>query len=311
MHASTPLIEPVTFDGPRLGTRLVVLGAVHGNEVCGTVAIGRVVDALRRGALRITAGQVTFVPVTNRLAHAKGTRNGDRNLNRHLAPTATPLENEDHVANVLCPLLAAHDVLLDLHSFHSPGRPFALVGPPDNDGALEPFAQAAREEALVVRLGVDRVVDGWLSTYAAGASRRGGSAAYGIGTTEFMRSVGGAAVTLECGQHADPQAPAVAERAILNSLAHLGLVDAPDPPPAPRMEGLRLVEVFDRAHADDAFVRPWSSFDPVAADAPIGRRADGTLLRAPRDGFVVFPNPSAAPGVEWFYFAERDGRLTR
>jgi len=31
-------------------------------------------------------------------------------------------------------------------------------------------------------------------------------------------------------------------------------------------------------------------------------------VRAERDGFVVFPNPRALPGNEWFYFAVRSDR---
>lgn len=305
------LIEPIAFAGARPGTRLVVLGAVHGNETCGTRAIERLTGELRAGALAIAAGQVTFVPVTNRLAYERGTRSGDRNLNRLLAPVAAPRDNEDRIANELCPLLAAHDVLLDLHSFRSEGPPFVLVGPEDNGGALQPFSQAGREEAIALRLGVGRAMDGWLDTYAAGAARRGSRAAYGVGTTEFMRSVGGCAVTLECGQHRDPEAPEVAYRAILNTLAHLRLVDAPEPAPAAAMEGLRLQVVVDREHAGDRFERPWRSFDRLARGERIATRHDGREVLAPFDGCVVFPDEHAEPGAEWFYYAQPHPRLTR
>lgn len=310
-EATFTMIDTRRHEAAVAGPRLIVLGAVHGNETCGTHAIERLSAALAAGAVRLRAGTLTMVPVTNRLAFEHGRRNGDRNLNRGLAPTATPVENEDRIANELCPLLAAHDVLLDLHSFHAPGDPFALVGPEDNTGALEPFAKAALEEGLALRLGVARVVDGWLSTYAAGAALRGGRVAYGIGTTEYMRSTGGAAVTLECGQHDDPDAPAVAWRAIMNTLAFLGMIDAPVPAPAARMQGLRLSEVIDRAHPGDAFVRPWRSFDPVRSGEAIARRHDGTTLAAPFDGHVVFPNPGAEPGFEWFYLARPHRRLSR
>jgi succinylglutamate desuccinylase len=133
---------------------------------------------------------------------------------------------------------------------------------------------------------------------------------YGVGTTEYMRSIGGCAFTLECGQHEDPAAPAVAYRAILNTLAHLRLVDAPDPAPA-EMELLRLVDVVDKTHDDDRFVRPWKSFEPVRAGEPVGQRADGTTVQAPHDGFVVFPNPAAGAGQEWFYLAVRATRFRR
>ena len=79
------------------------------------------------------------------------------------------------MANWLCPLLAQHDGLLDLHSFQADGQPFVMVGPLDNQGSIEPFGQAAQEEALVQVPGVNRAVDGWLDTYAGGVARRGES----------------------------------------------------------------------------------------------------------------------------------------
>ena len=315
--------KSVHYATSRPGPRLVVLGAVHGNETCGTRAIERAIEAFDAGTLQLVAGSLTLVPVANPLAYRERRRAGDRNLNRRLAPTDAPREYEDHVANWLCPLLAEHDVLLDLHSFSSPGVPFVFIGPQDNDGALEPFAHAAREEALALRLGVGRVVDGWLDTYAGGTRRRREIAArfpdaaldldprYGIGTTEYMRSRGGWAVTLECGRHDDPRAPVVAWRALLNTLAHLGLVEADDPPAAVDIQALHLFEVTDRLDAGDSFTRPWTSFDPVAAGETIATRADGSALQAPVDGHVVFPNPAATPGQEWFYLARPSTRLQR
>jgi predicted deacylase len=313
--------KSISYAGPGAGTRLIVLGAVHGNETCGTHAIERIARELDGGALRLQAGRLTLVPVTNALAYAGQRRAGDRNLNRKLAPTEAPREYEDHVANWLCPLLADNEVLLDLHSFTAPGVPFVFLGPDDNAGPLEPFAQAGREQALAARLGVGRAVDGWLATYAAGTLRRRALAAlhpeatldldprYGVGTTEYMRSVGGCAVTLECGQHADPQAPQVAYRAIVNTLAHLGLSEAADPAPASHIEALRLSEVVDKLHADDAFTKPWRSFDPVAAGEQIGIRHDGTPVLAPFAGAIVFPNPGADVGHEWFYLARPSQRF--
>jgi predicted deacylase len=303
------MFDTHAFGGAHPGARLLVLGAVHGNETCGTVAIRRVLDELARGELRIARGAVTFVPVTNRLAYERGARGGDRNLNRNLAPTDEPRDNEDRIGNELCPLLEQHDVLLDLHSFHSPGEPFVMVGPHDNAGTLEPFSHAAEEEALAACLGVSRAVDGWLDTYARGAGRRGGSARYGVGTTEYMRARGGYGVTLECGQHEDPAAPEVAYRAICNALAQLRLIDAPAPPRVQGIETLRLVEVTDRADAGDRFARDWQSFEPVRAGETVGWRAGGDAVLAPADGFVVFPNTRAEPGAEWFYFAKRVQRL--
>jgi uncharacterized protein len=302
------------FAGFEPGPKLIVLGAVHGNEVAGTRGIERVLAELDAGQWRIERGSLTLVPVTNALAYAQGTRNGQRNLNRRLQPTDAPRDHEDRIANLLCPWLAAHDVLLDLHSFRSAGEPFVMRGPADNDGTLEPFAQAATEARLAAHLGPRRIVDGWMSAYAQGAARRrtrglpDAEPSYGIGTTEYMRSQGGCALTLECGQHADPQGPQVAYRAIRQAVACLGLADVPLQPPAPPFECLSLVTVIDREHADDRFAREWKSFDALRQGDVIAHRHDGTPLVAEHDGRIVFPDPGALPGREWFYLAAPSAR---
>ena len=139
------------------GPALIVLGAVHGNEVCGAHAIARTIADLHAGRLQLARGRLTLVPVANPLAFRQATRGGERNLNRHFVPRADPRDYEDRVTARLAPLLAAHEVLLDLHSFHTAGEPFAMVGPRDNPGPREPFARAAEELALARALGAPQV----------------------------------------------------------------------------------------------------------------------------------------------------------
>jgi predicted deacylase len=300
------------------GPRLIVTGAVHGNETAGTRGIERVLAEIDSGQIEIVRGSVTFVPVCNPLAYREGRRMGERNLNRRLQPTATPQDNEDRIARVLCRWLAEHEVLLDLHSFRSPGRPFVMRGPADNRGTLEPFAHAAAEARLAAHVGPHRVVEGWMQAYADGVARRRERAltpgavhedpSYGVGTTEFMRAAGGYGVTLECGQHDDPAAPQVAYHAIRQTLALLGLAEIALAPPATPFDCLALAEVIDRHAEGDQFLKTWTSFDALAEGELIARRADGTEVRAPRAGHIVFPDVSARPGHEWFYFAQRSAR---
>jgi len=301
------------------GPRLIVLGGVHGDETCGTVAIERTLADLDSGALQLLRGQLTMVPVSNPLARRLGRREGERNLNRLFRPTragAQPADYEARITDLLCPLLDRHEVLLDLHSFQSAGEAFAMIGPRDNSGTLEPFSRAYEEGQLALHLRTSRVVEGWLDVYAAGVAKRAAgwpvdddALAFGRGTNEYMRSRGGYGVTLECGQHEDPAAPELAYAAIRAALRLLGMI-APDAGvPAPASPSvLRLVSVTDRLHEEDRFVREWATFDPVARGEPIGIRADGTTVHAERDGFIVFPNAAALPVAEWFYFAVNSDR---
>ncbi|MDP1955495.1 MAG: succinylglutamate desuccinylase/aspartoacylase family protein [Polaromonas sp.] len=307
-----------TCHGLAPGAKLLILGAVHGNEVCGTKAITQLLQEIDSGQLGIERGSVTFVPIADPLAYRLKQRTGERNLNRNMAPSAIPQDFEDRIANVLCPLLDAHDVLLDLHSFHTGGAPFVMIGPQNNSGTLEPFGHAEAEMQLALCTGAPRIVEGWLDTYARGVSRRAAAPAaagtaraqtlvtnpnYGVGTTEYMRSRGGYGVTLECGQHDDPQGVQVARHAILQTLALLNMGSRPLETSTAEREILRLVDVTDREHAGDSFAREWRSFDAVRAGDLIGTRHSGAEVKPPHDGFVVFPNPRAEPGQEWFYMA--------
>ncbi|MFN3860210.1 MAG: succinylglutamate desuccinylase/aspartoacylase family protein [Roseateles sp.] len=312
------------FAGLQPGPRLIVTGAVHGNEVHGTQAMAEIIRQLDAGELALLRGTLTLVPIVNPLAHRLNRREGERNLNRNLRPPVIAHDFEDRIARQLCPLLAQHDGLLDLHSFQGQGPAFAMIGPRNNSGELEPFSQEATESGVAAALGVGRIVEGWLSTYALGLQRRqqrehdGSRRAalisdphYGVGTTEYMRSTGGWAITLECGQHLDPQGPEVARLAILRTLVFLGMLDAgavePHRPAQPP-ELLQLYDVIDREDMGDAFAREWASFDVVQKGQRIGTRASGEPVLAPSDGRIVFPNVKAQPGTEWFYLARPSDR---
>jgi hypothetical protein len=100
----------------------------------------------------------------------------------------------------------------------------------------------------------------------------------------------------------------VACHAIRQTLALLGLADLPLQAPEQPPECLTLAEVTDRHAEADAFVKPWVSFTPLAEGELIARRADGTEVRAPYAGYIVFPDVNALPGHEWFYTARPNSR---
>ena len=112
-----------------------------------------------------------------------------------------------------------HDVLLDLHSFQAQGQAFVMVGPQNNTGELEPTVHGDTERDWALRLGVKRAVDGWLGTYAKGVDERRAraerqpasegkrhdlDAKYGVGTTEYMRRMGGGVAVIATSHETAP-----------------------------------------------------------------------------------------------------------
>lgn len=307
--ADETAMETVTFHSLTPGPRVIVTGAVHGDEVCGPKAITRMIAEFRSGRRKLLAGSVTFVPVVNAKAYRLDRREGDRNLNRNLRDYPVAQVNEDRVANVLCPLLRAHDVLIDLHSFASDGPAFALFGPAAADPALQPRVRPDTERLLIDALGLPFAVHGWMPAHLRALEQQGreGEIGHAVGTTEFMRFVGGAAITVECGQHKDPASVTVAYDVIARGLAALGLIAAdvgakPDPSVI-----LEIGDAVFAASDDDRLVRRFTTGERVSKDEVIGHRTDGTAILAPHDGAVIFASGVVTAGTEMCFLCRTEG----
>ncbi|WP_222919704.1 PKD domain-containing protein [Natrinema sp. SYSU A 869] len=92
------------------GPTAVVVGGMHGNEVAGYTAAGRIAD------LTIDAGTLVTIPEANAVAIERGTRNDDEgnNLNRQFPEGETP---ETQLARELWDVISEYDpdILIDLH----------------------------------------------------------------------------------------------------------------------------------------------------------------------------------------------------
>lgn len=285
------MVKVIAYHALAAGPTLTVLGAVHGNERCGAAAIGRLVADIDAGTVKLERGTVQLVPVTNPRAYAEGVRFVERNLNRHLYPKAERVHYEDHLDPILCGVLDKTDVLLDLHSYAAQGGPFIFLG--GHNPAEIAYARA---------LGVSDFVCGWAEAF--------GSVDAGLesqGTTEYARSKGALAVTLECGNHTNPDAPGTGYRNILLAMAHLGMTEVWRSEIALRPTEQRCVRMENvyRREKGAEFVKPWRHFDAVAKGEPIATLAGGGILAAPEDGFLILPNGNSPFGVEWFYFGTK------
>jgi predicted deacylase len=284
-------VKIVTYRTVEAGPALTVLGAVHGNERCGAEAINRLIAEVDKGAVTLKRGTLQLVPITNPRAYREGVRFVERNLNRHLYPKEAKVNYEDHLDPILCGVLDRTDVLLDLHSYTSQGGPFIFLG-----------GENAREVAFAKALGVPDFVVGWADAFGSGDGIKESQ-----GTTEYARTRGALAVTLECGQHLNADAADIGYRAILRGLAHLDMLDAGTPAtpkketPSGMQRVVRMKSVYRREEGA-TLAKPWRHFDAVAKGEAMARLANGKAVPAPDDGFIVLPKEKAATGEEWFFF---------
>ena len=312
-----------TLETGRTGPSLLVTGAVHGDEICGPVAIQRVLEELQNGVLVPEAGSVTFIPICNTVGHAAKSRFVVHDLNRELRRRSKPECEEHELQNALLDSMEGHDVLLDIHSFKGKGESFVFLGPENNVGGVEPFEQAEEETAFAQSLGAKICVFGWLTAYEGFIKQQNSffdsspsieeetapraDISLGFGTVENFRRMGGFGVTIECGNHADPEAPERAYRAIIGAMGHLGILSKAEPSSSFE-KSYHLRQVVLRQSARDMLSHDWEIFDPISKGDLLGHRSNGEAVVSEQDGAIIFTYPSTKAGGPLVYVASNSSR---
>ncbi len=285
------MIQIHEFVGEESGTHLLILGGIHGNEVCGPRALSKLVDELRGGKRTLAKGRLTIVPVCNPRAHAANVRFIEENLNRVFEPSDAPKSYERRLAQSLAPLVARCDALLDLHSMQSKGEAFSVLNQ-DRPGSA----------SLCRALGTRWMLSGWPEVYRDHADKDS------CCTQSLADRHDKASALIECGQHGSVEADRVAEIAIERALAHFGLGGLAAGHVAnlePRRVHLRSVHF--RESDGDRLLKDFENFESLRQGDPIVKRADGRVEHAPEDGVIVFPSPHSAIGTELYYLGKLQG----
>lgn len=272
------------------GPTVVLVGALHGNEPAGRLAIQRVFERLDPARVR---GRVVGL-TGNRRAFAAQLRYLERDLNRDwtaealaslLARESEGLEGEDlEQLELLRALRSEIDdtdgpvTFLDLHTMSGPGAPFACMADVLRNRRI------AFDLPLTVVLGLEEVIEGSLLGYLCDAGHVG--------------------VAVEGGQHQDPASIDRLEAAAWMTLVSAGVVDRSDAP-AMSASGQELfrsstleaslpsvVEIRHRhvCQDDDGFeMRPgWRSFQGLHKGEVVASDHRGEI-RAPHRGLMLLP----------------------
>jgi len=266
------------FQGERAGPRVTIQALTHGNEVCGAIALARLLDA----GVRPLRGMLTLV-FANVAAYAVfeagdpfASRCLDEDFNRLW--TAEVLDGprgsrELERARALRPVYDATDYLLDLHSMTDPCPPLALAG----------LQRKGIELAHDVGIPRDIVVD---AGHKAGKRLR--DYAF-FDDPSDPRS----ALLVECGQHWERAAPEVAFQVTLRFLRHFGMLPAAfldanlDPGPLPAQRAIEVTDVVTIESDAFAFALPVAGMQVVPVRGTLLAQDGARLVRTPYDDSVL------------------------
>lgn len=290
-----------TFAAGAAGPHVLINGLIHGNELCGAIAI----DRLFRMGLRPARGRLTLA-LANVDAfrafdprHPFASRFVDEDMNRLWSAGALEAGRssaELRRARALRPVYAAADWLLDLHSMTNDSEPLTLCG------------QTARARALARSLEFPHwvVADGG---HSAGLRL--------IDHAPFADPDGRrTAILVECGQHWRRETAAVALESCLRFLLRVGTIDAqaldpgmlparPSARPSARRE-IAVTHAVTVTHEDFTFTEPYVGLEIVPrAGTPIAFDGGEPVVTPYDDCVLVMPARRAKPGQT----AVRLGRL--
>lgn len=275
------MIEVHSFRSPNPWNDLLVLGSIHGDEVCGSKAIDTVISDIRNNATLLLCGSITCIPRANRRAYEAWVRYIEYNLNR-IFWQRDAISWEHHIARTIAEYIPQSDFLLDLHSLHEWNVPFAFLE--------SPLPQA---KEFVGYSHIEYVVVGWEELY---------SGTKDMDSVSFATSMNIPGVTIECWQHKDPTAVIHAEKSIRSAMEFLGNIKKlrQNGVEWPRTKRYVRVNKIVQRPTGAKFAKDWKNFDAIRRWEIIWYSDDGTHL-APYDGYILIPKPEWCAWEEWYY----------
>ena len=277
------MFKAYSFESNLKGPHILILGAVHGNEIAGTVAGKKLINLFETEKLTLKKGKVTIIPVVNELAQQMDTRFVDENLNRVIKFHPNPSSHEQKIANQLISHIDTADILLDLHSTHcEKDEAFAFIDYPTHENL-----------DFLNFIPVQTALAGWPEIYKQNTDIDNFS------TEEYAHQKGISAVTVECGYHKAEKAIQIAEKTILNTLRHFELVEGE--PPLPYTKKIITLSSFVIKEKDGTLEKNFKHLDKISKNEVIATFNTGEKLTAPFDGVIIMPNHNADIGAEWYY----------
>ncbi len=274
---NTGIVYVTRFDSGQPGPHVVLNALMHGNEICGAIAL----DHLLRAGLRPARGRLSFV-FANIAAYRQFNRNApsvsrylDEDMNRvwdEKVLEGPGMSRELERARALRPVIDSADILLDIHSMSNANAPLMLTGMQDKHLA---FAHKIGVPALLV------CDEG----HQAGRRLRD----YGKFADPAAPQI---ALLVECGQHWARATADVAIETAWRFLAASGILPEDEASnwlsrPAPPQRTVLLTQQITIGTNDFRFVANFEGLEVIPEAGTVIARDGRKKIRTPYDNCVL------------------------
>lgn len=270
-----------TLDSGVPGPHVLVTAVVHGNEICGAIAL----DYFFKSGLKPRAGKLTLAFCNVEAYHSFDpadptvSRFVDEDFNRVWSEEVLdgPRQSKELTrAREIRPIVAAADLLLDIHSMQKKTEALMLSGP------------LAKGRALARGVGVPEIV---VSDHGHAAGRRMRDYVDFINPDSPKNSL-----LVECGQHWEKSSETMAKETLFRFLLHTGTLSEADAAPhlGPTPPPQRFIEVSGPVtiKTDNfRFAEDYQGFEVIKkAGSVLGHDGDETVLTPYDDCVLIMPS---------------------
>ncbi|MDD2839794.1 MAG: succinylglutamate desuccinylase/aspartoacylase family protein [Rickettsiales bacterium] len=274
------MLEVIKFEGLKKGKNLLVLGSVHGDEICGPKSIYDIIEKIKSKEVLIENGSITFIPVCNPKAYENSKRFIDINLNRVFKEIKEPKLYEEIISQEIIKHIDACDYLLDIHSMPTDGPRFTFL---DKD------TKEIKDFTLIQNF--EHIMVGWNEIFG---DEDNSSCGYGIRQNKVC-------VTIECGNHNNPSCIDIAKTAIMNSISFLKIANNQLSLNTEMQKYIKMEKVYYKTK-DGKLTKPWKHLDSIKSGELIAKFDDSEEIVAEKDYLIILPHHDGIKlGSEWFY----------
>ena len=278
------------FKSDKYGSTVCILGAVYGDDVCGTIAINKLISDINSGTIRLTKGALYLAPIVNNKAYEQKKRFCEVDLNRVFKRNIDVSLHEEVLAQELMGIINKSDLVLDLQS--SATRDLSFIFQDSSD---------RKTLSLVKSLPINNVILGRNKIYKNIRD---------VSIMDYIYSINSYGVVIKCGKHKNPQSVEVAYKNILSALNHLSMIECEEYIYNHFIESdtakkkYFMLNSFVRKPKGGRFLKDWINGEKLLKGQEIAKDSQDVIYKTDRECVICLPCDNVNEGEAWYYLGD-------